>query len=75
MRNRILMTMGIVVIVGIAMQGIFGMIAGIIVASFIGIVYALVKKDKLMKKWSLIAFILSIGFVALFFVCLMNSNM
>ena len=75
MRNRILMTMGIVVIAGIAMQGIFGMIAGIIVASIIGIVYALIKKDKLMRKWSLIVFILSIGFVALFFVCLMNSNM
>ena len=39
---------------------IFGIIAGIIVASIVGIVYALIKKDKLMKKWSVVVFILSI---------------
>ena len=39
MRNRILMTMVIIVIVGIAIQGIIGIIAGIIVASIVGIVY------------------------------------
>ena len=54
MRNRILMTMVIIVIVGIAIQGIIGIIAGIIVASIVGIVYALIKKDKLMKKWSVL---------------------
>ena len=62
------MTMVIIVIVGIAIQGIIGIIAGIIVASIVGIVYALIKKDKLMKKWSVVVFILSI-------VCLINSNM
>ena len=40
------MTMVIIVIVGIAIQGIIGIIAGIIVASIVGIVYALIKKDK-----------------------------
>ena len=75
MRNRILMTMGIVVIVGSAMQGIIGIIAGIIVASIVGIVYALIKKDKLMKKWSVVVFIFSIVCLTLFYVCLINSNM
>ena len=75
MRNRILMTMGIVVIVGIAMQGIIGIIAGIIVASIVGIDYALIKKDKLMKKWSVVVFIFSIVCLTLFYVCLINSNM
>ena len=74
MRNRILMTMVIIVIVGIAIQGIIGIIAGIIVASIVGIVYAL-KKDKLMKKWSVVVFILSIVCLILFYVCLINSNM
>ena len=69
MRNRILMTMVIIVIVGI------GIIAGIIVASIVGIVYALIKKDKLMKKWSVVVFILSIVCLILFYVCLINSNM
>ncbi|GAA6369925.1 hypothetical protein I1900192L5_18930 [Odoribacter splanchnicus] len=69
------MTMGIVVIVGIAMQGIIGIIAGIIVASIVGIVYALIKKDKLMKKWSVVVFIFSIVCLTLFYVCLINSNM
>ncbi len=75
MRNRILMIMGIIVIVGIAMQGIIGIIAGMIVASIVGIVYALIKKDKLMKKWSVVVFILSIVCLILFCVCLINSNM
>ena len=75
MRNRILMTMGLVVSVGIAMQGIIGIIAGIIVASIVGIVYALIKKDKLMKKWSVVVFIFSIVCLTLFYVCLINSNM
>ena len=75
MRNRILMTMVIIVIVGIAIQGIIGIIAGIIVASIVVIVYALIKKDKLMKKWSVVVFILSIVCLILFYVCLINSNM
>ena len=75
MRNRILMTMVIIVIVGIAIQGIIGISAGIIVASIVGIVYALIKKDKLMKKWSVVVFILSIVCLILFYVCLINSNM
>ena len=75
MRNRILMTMVIIVSVGIAIQGIIGIIAGIIVASIVGIVYALIKKDKLMKKWSVVVFILNIVCLILFYVCLINSNM
>ena len=75
MRNRILMTMVIIVIVGIAIQGIIGINAGIIVESIVGIVYALIKKDKLMKKWSVVVFILSIVCLILFYVCLINSNM
>ena len=69
------MTMVIIVIVGIAIQGIIGIIAGIIVASIVGIDYALIKKDKLMKKWSVVVFILSIVCLILFYVCLINSNM
>lgn len=69
------MTMVIIVIVGIAIQGIIGIIAGIIVASIVGIVYALIKKDKLMKKWSVVVFILNIVCLILFYVCLINSNM
>ena len=75
MRNRILMTMVIIVIVGIAIQGIIGIIAGIIVATIVGIDYDLIKKDKLMKKWSVVVFILSIVCLILFYVCLINSNM
>ncbi len=75
MRSGILITTGIIVIVGIAMQSIIGIITGMIVASIVGMVYAFSKKDKLMKKWSVIIFILSIACLALFYVCLINSNM
>ena len=69
------MTMVIIVIVGIAIQSIIKKNARIIVASIVGIVYALIKKDKLMKKWSVVVFILSIVCLILFYVCLINSNM
>ena len=69
------MTMVIIVIVGIAIQGIIGIIAGIIVASIVGIVYALIKKDKLMKKWSVVLFmILTLLFIMAFYVFVKNPD-
>ena len=46
MKNNILITMGILILAGLAFQGIFGVAGGILVASIIGIVYGVIKKNK-----------------------------
>ena len=52
MRNNILITMALLILVGLAVQGIFGIAAGILISAIIGIVYGVVKKKKLFIKWS-----------------------
>ena len=51
MRNNILITMALLILVGLAVQGIFGVAAGILVSAVIGIIYGVVKKKKLFIKW------------------------
>ena len=44
--------MAILILVGLAVQGIFGVAAGILVSSIIGIIYGTVKKNRQFVKWS-----------------------
>ena len=55
MRNNILITMALLILVGLAVQGLFGVAAGILVSAVIGIVYGVVTKKKLFIKWSVVA--------------------
>lgn len=47
--------MAILILVGLAVQGIFGVAAGILVSSIIGIIYGTVKKNRQFVKWSVTA--------------------
>lgn len=75
MKRNILITMVILILVGFAVQGIFGAVAGIFVASIIGVVYGAMKRDKLLVKWSSITLVITILCVILFYVGLINSDM
>ena len=55
MRNNILITMSLLILIGLAVQGLFGVAAGILVSAVIGIVYGVVTKKKLFIKWSVVA--------------------
>ena len=72
MKNNILITMGLLILVGLAVQGIFGVAAGILVSAVIGIVYGVVKKKKLFIKWSVVALIIDLVCIITFYLRLLQ---
>lgn len=72
MRNNILITMALLILVGLAVQGIFGVAAGILISAIIGIVYGVVKKKKLFIKWSVIALVIDLVCIIAFYLRLVQ---
>lgn len=72
MRNNILITMALLILVGLAVQGIFGITAGILISAIIGIVYGVVKKKKLFIKWSVIALVIDLVCIIAFYLRLVQ---
>ena len=72
MRNNILITMALLILVGLAVQGIFGIAAGILISAIIGIVYGVVKKKKLFIKWSVIALVTDLVCIIAFYLRLVQ---
>ena len=60
MKRNILVTMGILVLIGFAVQGFVGAIGGIFLTTVVGIVYGTVKRDKKLVKWSAAALMITI---------------
>lgn len=60
MKRNILVTMGILILIGFAIQGFVGAIGGIFLTTIIGIVYGTVKRDKRLVKWSAAALMITI---------------
>lgn len=72
MRNNILITMALLILVGLAVQGIFGIAASILISAIIGIVYGVVKKKKLFIKWSVIALVIDLVCIIAFYLRLVQ---
>lgn len=72
MRNNILITMALLILVGLAVQGLFGVAAGILVSAVIGVVYGAVTKKKLFVKWSVVALIIDLVCILAFYFRLMK---
>lgn len=70
MKNNILITMGILVLLGIAIQGVFGIIAGVLLSAILGIIYGAVKKNKQFLRWSVIALTIDMLCIIVFFLYL-----
>lgn len=75
MKNNILITMGILVLLGIAIQGVFGIITGVLLSAILGIIYGAVKRNKQFLHWSVIALTIDILFIIFFYFCLIQSGM
>lgn len=73
MKNNILITMGILILAGLAFQGIFGVAGGILVASIIGIVYGVTKKNKQFVGWCSAALVIDLISIILLFLGLSHS--
>lgn len=70
MKNNILITMGILVLLSIAMLGAFGIITGVLLSAILGIIYGAVKKNKQFLHWSVIALTIDILCIIVFFLYL-----
>lgn len=70
MKNNILITMGILVLLSIAMLGAFGIITGVLLSAILGIIYGAVKKNKQFLRWSVIALTIDILCIIIFFLYL-----
>ena len=68
MKNNILITMGILVLLGVAVQGLFGIVAGVFLSAILGIIYGAVKKNKQFLRWSVIALTIDIICIIPFYV-------
>ena len=75
MKNNILITMGILVLLGVAVQGLFGIVAGVFLSAILGIIYGAVQKNKQCLRWSVIALTIDIICIILFYFCLIQSDM
>lgn len=75
MRDRVLTIMGIIVLIGFAFQGIFGIAAAVFLSAIIGLCYGVYRKDKVFVKWSAIALVIDLASIIGFYICLVNSNM
>lgn len=71
MKNNILITMGILVLLGVAIQGLFGIVAGVFLSAILGIVYGAVKRNKRFLRWPVIALTIDIICIILFYLYLM----
>ena len=72
MKNNILITMAILILVGLAVQGMLGVAAGILVSAIIGIIYGAAKKDKQFIRWSVTALVIDLICVLLIYVGMGN---
>jgi len=75
MRNNILAGMGILVLIGFAIQGIFGVAGAILICAIVGLCYGIFKKDKQFIRWSSVVLIIDIFCIIAFYICLLNSDM
>lgn len=75
MRNKLLTAFGIIILIGLVFQSVFGVAAALLLCSIIGLCAGVYKKDKLLAKWSLLVFILVSISIALFYFCLIHSAM
>lgn len=60
---------------GVAVQGLFGIVAGVFLSAILGIIYGAVKKNKQFLRWSAIALTIDIICIILFYFCLIQSDM
>lgn len=75
MRNRIITMISLVVLAGFVVQGIFGLAAGFLIGAIGGIIYGILKKDYLFLRWSIVAFIIDVAGITVFYLGLVYSDM
>ena len=75
MKKQLLILCTIILFIGIALQGIFGIVISLLLCGIIGLVAGLYKKDKSIWQPSLFVLFASISAILIFIILLINSDM
>lgn len=75
MKTKLIYLTGFLILIGIILNGIFGIAFALLLAGIIGIVTGIYKKDKTIWKPSVIIFIVDVICIITFIILLHNSNM
>ena len=75
MKKKLITLFTVILIIGFAVQGIFGIVISLLLCGIIGFAIGLYRKDKSIWQPSLLVTIACIGAIFTFIILLINSNM
>lgn len=75
MKNSLLTITGLICLAGFALQGVFGLAAGILISAIGGIVYGSLKREKLVLRYALLALLIALTGITAFYIALKASDM
>lgn len=75
MRKKLITLFTVILIIGFAVQGIFGIVISLLLCGIIGFATGLYRKEKSIWQPSLLVTIVCVGAIFTFIILLINSNM
>lgn len=75
MKKKLITLFTVILIIGFAVQGIFGIVISLLLCGIIGFAIGLYRKDKSIWQPSLFVTIACVGAIFTFIILLINSNM
>lgn len=75
MRNSLLTIVGMICLAGFAVQGFFGLAAGVLISAILGIVYGRIKKDRLVFRYAFAILSIDLAGITIFYIALKASGM
>ena len=75
MKKKLITLFTVILIIGFAVQGIFGIVISLLLCGIIGFAIGLYRKDKSIWQPSLLVTIACVGAIFTFIILLINSNM
>ena len=75
MKKKLITLVTVILIIGFAVQGIFGIVISLLLCGIIGFAIGLYRKDKSIWQPSLLVTIACVGAIFTFIILLINSNM
>ena len=75
MKKKLITLFTVILIIGFAVQGIFGIVISLLLCGIIGFAIGLYRKDKSIWQPSLLVIIACVGAIFTFIILLINSNM
>lgn len=75
MKKKLITVFAIILLIGFALQGIFGIVISLLLCGIIGFAIGLYRKDRSVWQPSFLVILASIGAILTFIILLINSDM